>query len=116
MAGETHVCRKCGHVGEPNWVHWESAFDMDGGYTPRCNKCNAITYTKKEWLKQDYSEKSTPLFMGYFVGGALVCAGTLLFDEDLYLSIVPFWFTGLILVVIFGAMGERRFVKLHEDE
>jgi len=113
---EDHVCRRCGHVGEPNWVHWEAAFEMDGGYTPRCTECNSITYTKKEWLKQDYSEKTLPVFIAVFLVPLALFPVALLLNDDLAVSLIPFWFIGLILTVIIFAIGERRFVNLHEDE
>ena len=113
MAEQNHVCRKCGHVGVPNWVHWVDG--MDGGYTPRCTDCNSVTYTKREWLKQDYAEKFLPVFMGYFAGGLLLILGASYFD-DRAMSLLPVWFIGFILMLIINAIGERKFVSSHEDE
>ena len=113
MAEQNHVCRKCGHVGVPNWVHWVDG--MDGGYTPRCTECNSVTYTKREWLKQDYAEKFLPVFIGYFGGGILLILGASYFD-DRAMSLLPVWFIGFILMLIINAIGERRFVSSHEDE
>ena len=88
---------------------------MDGGYTPRCTECNSVTNTKREWLKQDYAEKFFPVFTGYFFGGIFLIIGASLLD-DRAISLIPFWFIGFFLMIIINAIGERRFVSLHEDE
>jgi len=114
MAEQNHVCRKCGHVGVPNWVHWVDG--MDGGYTPRCTECNSVTYTKREWLKQDYAEKTMPVFIAAISGIPIIILGAVLINDDLFISLIPLWFIGFCLMIIIGAIGERRFVNLHEDE
>jgi len=114
MAEQNHVCRNCGHVGVPNWVAWVDG--MDGGSTPHCTECNSVTYTKRGWLKQDYSEKTLPVFLGYFFGGILLILCASYFD-DRAISLGSIWFIGLFIYgFIIFPIGERRFVSSHEEE
>jgi len=113
-----HLCRNCGYVGEPNWVHWVQG--MEGGYTPRCVECNAIVKTKREWYKDEYAEKTGVWFVPLFGLFTLLYIGGMSLPVDQHEVIenaLGATYCFALLTTFLGFfLGERRYVRLREEE
>ena len=121
-----HICRKCGHLGAPNWNDWDMVeHKQDGsksewsGSTPRCTECNAIVRTKREWWSYDYEQKN---FTRTFVGMVLIPLfilpiGFMLTDgewwADVFCLLILSFFIGTVISL---EVGKRRYIRICEEE
>ena len=126
MADQTdpYICRECGHVGTPNFNHWDMVeYTRDGerresfGSTPRCTECGKIVHRKREWIGLDYHEKNDPksavgmVLIPFFI----MIPAALIFPH--YAAI--FGLLGVISfigTVISFEVGKRRYIRMCEEE
>ena len=126
-----HVCRACGHVGEPEWRDWvmserndDGSISEYAGSTPYCTECSSVVYTQREWWAKDYDEETgwypllgllgVPAFLfliGIGVSELAPAATDALYNGACLLSIVSFIGTNIALEV-----GKQRYIKQREEE
>jgi hypothetical protein len=126
-----HICRACGHVGEPEWRDWVmSERNDDGtiseyaGSTPYCTECSTIVYTQREWWAKDYDDQTMwyPLLGMFGVPACLFLIGIgvselapaatdALYNGACLLSIVSFFGTAIA-----DSVGKHRYIKQREEE
>ena len=126
-----HICRACGHVGEPEWRAWVmSERNEDGsiseyaGSTPYCTVCSTIVNTKRGWWAEDYDDQTgwypllgllgVPAFLfliGIGVSELAPAATDALYNGACLLSSVSFIGTAIALEV-----GKHRYIKQREEE
>jgi hypothetical protein len=127
----SHVCRACGHVGEPKWRDWvmserkeDGSISEYAGSTPYCTECSSIVYTQREWWAKDYDDETgwypllgllgVPAFLfliGIGVSELAPAATDALYNGACLLSIVSFIGTLIALEV-----GKQRYIKQREEE
>jgi len=93
---------------------------MEGGYTPRCVECNAIVKTKREWYKDEYAEKTGVWFVPLFGLFTLLYIGGMSLPVDQHEVIenaLGATYCFALLTTFLGFfLGERRYVRLREEE
>ena len=127
---EPHICRKCGHVGAPDWKSWDMVeHKQDGstsewsGSSPICAECGVYVNTKQEWLEIDWGE--TDENDRYMWRGLISAWVIILGFISGEFSFLPSWF-GMAIIAIgilflihsmsSNYQAKRRYMQMREEE